>query len=157
MQVGNHPSLAAMVAATPSFGAAELKTFQDAATQIVDRAELAVLCNYDGKFKQTAIADLRDLQKAFDNGFPVERVNGANFVRPKLPSDLQSASRKLDNSMGLLLTLALAGPAAAAVETAFVPVSDKIVTYKQTSPQQNAAEQLEVIRNEIQSSLPDQQ
>lgn len=155
MQVGNHPSLAAMVAATPKFGASELKTFQDAAVQVIDKAELAMLSNYGADFNRRAIADMRDLQDAFKNGFPVERVNGANYLRPKLPSDLTGAARKLDNCMGLFLTLTLAGVPAAVSGSTFVPAGDQVITLKHTSPQQDATEQLESIRNEIRASIPD--
>jgi hypothetical protein len=155
MQVGNHPSLAAMVAATPKFGASELKTFQDAAIQIIDRAEMTVLAHMGHDYKRGAIADMRDLQEAFKNGFPVERKNGSNYVTPKLPSDLQAASRKLDNCMGLFLTLTLAGVPVAVSESTFVPAGDKVITLKHSSPQQDATEQLESIRNEIRASIPD--
>ena len=155
MQVGTHPSLAAFVAATPKFGAAELKTFQDASVTIINTAESILLDSYGKDHIRNTIANLRDLQDAFKNGFPVERsASGVRLCTPKLPPELAQTGRNLDNCMGLYLALSMVGPAGVACETTLTPVADQVITLKQTSPLQSALDQLEGIRNDIRTAIP---
>jgi hypothetical protein len=153
MKVGNFASLTDMVKA-PSFGRADIGTFKETATCIVDQAEQQV---FDRTFEAgTALTDVRDLQSALRAAFPVD-YNGAQlYDKAKLPLKASSVLPTLNAAIPLYMSLTMPSPVTAAAGAAAPPPSIVVLgaptangAFVENSPRERALQQLEAVRNGI--------
>lgn len=155
MKVGPYGSLTEMVQATPHFGSAELKMFQDAARTIVDQAETVVLSGlHESPAALEGARDMRDLQQALRAGFPVVlHDNGSRELKAKLPMDLYDTVSMANDCMPLYLSLTMSSIPPAVADMLVAPRDSGTVTVVCLSATERAMGRLEDIRNSIDRAL----
>jgi hypothetical protein len=152
MQINNFKSLTDYVNATPKFGPTEYETYRASANQVLDQAENVILYGDRAPNHQQAVDDMRDLQQSLRAGFPVHKDDhGSRIQTNKLPYDLSSALPKINETMPLYMTLAIAGTPAAAAITMVNNTDSKQITLQTVSPVERGMQRLENIREEFNS------